>query len=193
MRTKIAIRLVKNIDTLKKRREIIKQKWINLDVLKIKIPENMNEIIKSKYKVEVNDNSFDAKESIIGNPTSINFKNYNHNKPKKEHHLSNLRENVYRNDSNDYSGIPGSRISSQNRCLLNMPSKEESSISNFQFSNSVIKYVSPAKKRSKKHSQTTYINNSSHNGYDRLGLMSELYRVSQENSLDVNKSPYRRK
>lgn len=190
-RTKLAIRLVKNIDTLKKRREILKQKWINVDVLKIKIPENMNEIIQNKYKVEVNNNSFEAKERIIGNPTSANFKNYKHNKSKKESVSNNLKENVYKNDWDDYFGVPGSRTSANNAWLLNIPSKADFSISNMQFNNSVVKYVSPAKKRSKKHNQTTYLNNSSYNGFDRFGMMSEVHRTNFENSLEVNKSPMR--
>ena len=76
LKTKLAIRLVKNIDTLKRRREILKQNWINVEILKIEIPENMNEIIRKRFHVEVNNNSVEAREKIIGKPTVANFWNY---------------------------------------------------------------------------------------------------------------------
>ena len=55
----------------------------------------MNEIIRNKYKVEINDNSIEAKDSIIGKPTFINFKNYKQHKTKKDNIVNKLKENVY--------------------------------------------------------------------------------------------------
>jgi Ran GTPase-activating protein (RanGAP) involved in mRNA processing and transport len=73
LHTKLAIRLVKNIETMIRRKEILKKKWINLELLKIEIPEYMQQAIKSRFKIEVNDDSMEAKNSIIGNPTYENF------------------------------------------------------------------------------------------------------------------------
>jgi len=61
---------------MKKRSEILKKKWINVEILKIHIPENMEAMIEKKYKVEVNDDSIQAKDSIIGKPIYDNFKTY---------------------------------------------------------------------------------------------------------------------
>jgi len=77
LRTKIAIRLVKNIETLKKRKEILKKNWINLEVLKIEIPQDMRDAIKQVYGVEVNNDQQEAEEKIIGKPTFDNFRPYN--------------------------------------------------------------------------------------------------------------------
>ena len=67
---------------------------------------------------------------------------------------------------------------------MHTPSKADSSISNFQLNNSVVKYLSPPKKRNKRHNQTTYINNASYNGIDRAGIMSDVYR-NQGKSLET--------
>ena len=76
LRAKIAIRLVKNIDALKKRKEILKKSWINIEVLKIEIPQDMKEAIKEVYGVEVNENQVEAEDKIMGRPTLDNFRTY---------------------------------------------------------------------------------------------------------------------
>ena len=109
-RTKLAIRLVKNIEAMKKRREILKKKWINLELLKIEIPENMQEIIRQRYKVEVNDDSIEAKESIMGNPPYANFKTYSDKSPKKR--SAKAKDMSY---TNDYGLNARSRLSHSQR------------------------------------------------------------------------------
>ena len=76
LRAKIAIRLVKNIDALKKRKEILKKSWINIEVLKIEIPQDMKEAIKEVYGVEVNEDQVEAEDKIMGRPTLDNFRTY---------------------------------------------------------------------------------------------------------------------
>lgn len=84
LQAKLAIRLVKNIEIMKKRSEILKKKWINTELLKVHIPANLYSIIQKKYKVDVNDYSVEAKVNIIGKPIFDNFKSYSSKTKKKK-------------------------------------------------------------------------------------------------------------
>jgi hypothetical protein len=64
-----------------------------MEILKIEIPERMQNILSQKYKVEVNNSSLDAKDSIIGNPAFANFKTYSDRCSKKtKSHRKDLSE-----------------------------------------------------------------------------------------------------
>ena len=112
LRAKIAIRLVKNIDALKKRKEILKKSWINIEVLKIEIPQDMKEAIKEVYGVEVNEDQVEAEDKIMGRPTLDNFRTYHtksfskNNKLKKKNTQDHEKLNTTQisHDSNNLYG-----------------------------------------------------------------------------------------
>lgn len=81
LKTQLAIRLVKNIEAVVKRKQFLKSKWIDPNLLKIHVPENFYEMIQQKYKVTINSSARKAKEAIIGEPIIDNFRSYSE-KPK---------------------------------------------------------------------------------------------------------------
>lgn len=166
---------------MKKRKEILKKKWINLDLLKIHIPETLHEIIRKKYGVEVNSDSLEAKDSILGKPTFANFKTYS-DKGSRKH--STKRRAL--NPANDYGTQQDTWASmEQNRSaqeanlktksvtpfkLADMRSEIQVSLNKggrtvkskrtrrihdnsceSYFNNSVTKYLSPGKRNQKNH------------------------------------------
>lgn len=80
---------------MKKRNEILKKKWIDTELLKIEVPESLHSLIRMKYKVEVYDDSLDAKFNIMGKPTIDNFKTYS----SKSKSISKKRKKKFLNDS----------------------------------------------------------------------------------------------
>ena len=164
---------------MKKRNEILKKKWIDTELLKIEVPESLHSLIRMKYKVEVYDDSLDAKFNIMGKPTIDNFKTYS-SKSKK-------RKKKFLNDSfQDYGTKAESWVSSlkkeklgEKRSAIKTQSTSNVKISGIdsrlqtplkggktskskrsrQFldesnssyhNNSVVKYLSPMKKSSKR-------------------------------------------
>lgn len=83
LQAQLAIRLVKNIEVVLRRKQIMKKSWIDPELMKVNAPEHFHELIKERFNVHTNDSLQEAKFDIFGSPIKENFRSYSENTKKK--------------------------------------------------------------------------------------------------------------